>query len=238
MQLMDVLGHLSFLLTFLSFFQSDLIKLRLWAISAGIIGLIYNGWVHWHMPDGSGIWPVLIWMTIFMCQNITLAVLQIREAIEVRLHPASRNLMCASFATMHSRDWSRLAAARVERRLKPGEALLKAGDSTDCLMLLASGRLEERRLDGRTYLRIPGTIFGELTYMLGPEEYNSSPCTITAIDDDTVVYCWEYRTLKALARTLRFKQALEDGFIRSAGLKHGLLDAGNRTSAPATVPAV
>lgn len=34
--MIDLVGHASFLLTFLSFFQRSMVKLRLWAIAAGV----------------------------------------------------------------------------------------------------------------------------------------------------------------------------------------------------------
>ena len=41
-----LLGHLSFAITFLSYAQRNIVKLRLLAIASLAIGLVYNGWVH------------------------------------------------------------------------------------------------------------------------------------------------------------------------------------------------
>lgn len=225
MGMIDLVGHASFLLTFMSFFQRNMVKLRLWAIAAGIVGLTYNTWVHMHMSEGSGIWPVLFWMSVFLVQNIVLAVMQIRSEMEVTLRPTSRSLMCATFPSMHSRDWSALMAKRQEVTLNHGDVLLKAGGQTSCLMLLAEGRLEEKRIDCRQYLRSPGALFGELTFVMGRDEFNSSPCSVSAASEKALVYTWGYETLAELSKSPRLKAALEEGFVRSAGLKHGLLNA-------------
>ncbi|EPV8686816.1 hypothetical protein ACWAUP_000468 [Pseudomonas aeruginosa] len=232
MELIDLVGHIAFLLTFLSFFQRSMVKLRLWAIAAGIVGLGYNTWVHLNMPAGSGIWPVLIWMTVFLVQNIVLAVLQIRSEMEVSLRPSSRSLMCTSFPSMHSRDWAALMDKRQETELRDGDVLLGVGAQTDRLMLLAEGRLDESRADGRRSIRSAGAMFGELTFVMGRDEFNSSPCAVTAASDRALVYSWDYETLSSLAASSRFKAALEEGFVRSAGLKHGLLYAEPTLSRP------
>ncbi|HGY2474052.1 TPA: cyclic nucleotide-binding domain-containing protein [Pseudomonas aeruginosa] len=223
--MIDLVGHASFLLTFLSFFQRSMVKLRLWAIAAGVVGLTYNSWVHFHMPEGTGIWPVLLWMSVFLVQNIVLAVLQIRGEMEVGLRPSSRGLMCTAFPSMHSRDWAALMSKRREVVLTSGDVLLKVGGQTECLMLLAEGRLDETRADGRQNTRSPGAMFGELTFVLGRDEFNSSPCRVSATSERALVYTWDYDTLGELAKSSRFKAALEEGFVRSAGLKHGLLNS-------------
>jgi hypothetical protein len=188
------------------------------------VGLTYNTWVHIHMPEGSGIWPVLFWMSIFLVQNIVLAIMQIRGEMEVSLRPASRSLMCSTFPSMHSRDWAAMMAKRKEIVLASGDVLLDIGGETDSLMLLAEGRLEEHRGDGRRFLRTAGGMFGELTFVMGRDEFNSSPCKVTAVSERVLVYTWDYEALAELAQQPRFKAALEEGFVRSAGLKHGLLN--------------
>lgn len=51
----ELIGNASFAATFLSYAQSDIIRLRLIAIASLCMGLIYNTYVHLQMPEGQGI---------------------------------------------------------------------------------------------------------------------------------------------------------------------------------------
>jgi hypothetical protein len=237
MSLVDISGHLAFILTFVSFFQKSMIKLRLWAIVAGVAGLGYNGWVHSMMPAEQGIWPVLFWLSVFLIQNIVLAVIEIRDRMEVKLRPASRELMVSAFPGMHSRDWSALLDIREERYLAIGEKLIGIRGPTDSFMILAAGELDEIRHDGRVFKRKPGTMFGELTFIMGVDEFNSSPCDVICSQGVAVVYSFPYEKLRKLCKSPRLKLAFEEGVVRSAGLKHGLLHGDPVIPAPTLVSA-
>ena len=50
----EIIGNGSFAATFISYAQSDIIRLRLIAITNLSMGLIYNTYVHLHMPEGQG----------------------------------------------------------------------------------------------------------------------------------------------------------------------------------------
>ena len=50
----EIIGNGSFAATFISYAQSDIIRLRLIAIASLCMGLIYNTYVHLHMPEGQG----------------------------------------------------------------------------------------------------------------------------------------------------------------------------------------
>jgi hypothetical protein len=51
----ELIGNASFAATFLSYAQSDIIRLRLIAIASLCMGLVYNTYVHLQMPEGQGI---------------------------------------------------------------------------------------------------------------------------------------------------------------------------------------
>lgn len=69
----SLIGHLSFLLSALSFAQTNMLRLRLLAIASMALGLVYNGIIHVQMPQGMQLWPTLIWLSAFLVQNCILA---------------------------------------------------------------------------------------------------------------------------------------------------------------------
>ena len=95
-----ILGNLSFALTAFSYAQKNVIKLRLIAILATTIGLVYNSIVHLRMPDGQNLWPVLFWLGVLWIQNIALVIWAIRNEMEMPLSPRQRSLVigCSSFS--------------------------------------------------------------------------------------------------------------------------------------------
>ena len=178
----ELIGNASFAATFLSYAQSDIIRLRLIAIASLCMGLVYNTYVHLQMPEGQGIALVIFWLSVFLVQNMAKAVREVSQSIEASLDPESRQLLAASFPAMHSKDWLQLMQAAHRREAQKQEVLLDAGASTTTLMLLASGSAVETRIDGLPPLvRRPGTFWGELTWSLGRERYNKSPCAVTVI---------------------------------------------------------
>ena len=223
----ELIGNASFAATFLSYAQSDIIRLRLIAIASLCMGLVYNTYVHLQMPEGQGIALVIFWLGVFLVQNVAKAVREVSQSIEASLDPELRQLLAASFPSMHSKDWLQLMQAAHRREAQKQEVLLDAGASTTTLMLLASGSAVETRIDGLPPLvRQPGTFWGELTWSLGRERYNKSPCAVTVTSETAHILEWSYDELDALTRdNPRMLAALRDGFLRSACFKHGLLQA-------------
>jgi hypothetical protein len=224
-QSINIIGNASFAASFLSYAQSEIIKLRLIAIASLCMGLIYNTYTHLQMPEGQGIALVIFWLALFLIQNIYKALVEVSQSIEARVDAAERQLLVAGFPAMHSKDWQSLAKNAKRRNLAKGDAILKAGDSTTSLMLLASGHACERRVDGLPSLvRRPGTFWGELTWSLGASRFDKSPCEVLITSETADLWEWDYATLDGLTqKNARLLAALRDGFLRSACFKHGLL---------------
>lgn len=219
---MAILGHASFALTFLSYAQKSLIKLRMIALASLAVGLAYNAWVNYNMPTGQDIWLVIGWLGLFFLQNLFLLFREIKNTLEVELETQSRALLVAAFPKMHSRDWLELLAAAERKPFKRGDVLLMKGSACDSLCLAAKGSVREDRSD-QSRICPPATLFGELTFVMGEGCFNSSPVTITA-ESEGELLVWRYSELnKVCDRNLRLCEALEHGFVWSAGVKHGLL---------------
>ena len=221
----EIIGNASFAATFFSYAQSSMFRLRLLAIASLVLGLAFLGFVPWRMPHGQGIALVLFWLSVFFVQNIYKAVKEISDSIEAPLGAEERMLLAATFPAMHSRDWQKLSRHASRKTLMKGEVILGAGESTTAIILLARGSANEVRLDGLPSLvRHPGTFFGELTWSLGKDAFNASPCSVLSASDAVHLLVWDYTTLDNLtAKNPRMLAALRDGFIRSAAFKHGLL---------------
>ena len=143
--IMTVIGHISFVLTFLSFAQKSLIRLRMIAVVSQVFGLAYNGWVNYHMPPGSDIHLVVFWLAMFLILNVVLLVREISTTLEVSLPTESRELLVTSFPAIHSRDWLTLMSMGKQLDYRKGDKLLSVGDATTSLRMIVEGTAEEDR---------------------------------------------------------------------------------------------
>lgn len=219
-----LLGHLSFVITFLAYAQSNLIRLRLIAVCSLVVGLVYNTYVHMNMPDGQNLWPVLLWMGVFLVQNIVNSVREVNRSLEIAVPAHERLIQASAFPRMHSRDWMAMSAAAKKSLLPKGHVVLATGAATYSLQMLVMGTALEQRSDQVPLRRRMGALWGELTWVLGEEMFNSSPCEVLITSEDAEAWEWDYTVLDRLCKgNDRLSIALKDGFVRSASFKHGLL---------------
>lgn len=219
-----LLGHLSFAITFLAYAQSNLIRLRLIAVASLVVGLVYNTYVHMNMAEGQNLWPVLLWMGVFLVQNVINSVREVNRSLEITIPAHERLIQASAFPRMHSRDWAALSESATKKTFPKGHVLLATGEATDSLQMLVFGTAREQRKDQLPLRRRMGALWGELTWVLGEEMFNASPCDVVVTADVAEVWEWPYTTLDALCKgNDRLAIALKDGFVRSASFKHGLL---------------
>lgn len=232
-----LLGHLSFVITFLAYAQSNLIRLRLIAVCSLVVGLVYNAYVHMNMPEGQNLWPVLLWMGVFLVQNIVNSVREVNRSLEISVPAHERLIQASAFPRMHSRDWMTMSAAAKKSILPKGHVVLATGAATHSLQMLVMGTALEQRSDQAPMRRRMGALWGELTWVLGEEMFNCSPCEVLITSEDAEVWGWDYRVLDRLSKgNDRLSIALQDGFVRSASFKHGLLAPRCDDQEPLLVP--
>jgi hypothetical protein len=70
MTLIDMVGHLSFLIIAFSLLMRDIILLRILSIGSGVIGIYYNFFV-----AREPLWVPIIWLTVFMGINVYMIVM-------------------------------------------------------------------------------------------------------------------------------------------------------------------
>lgn len=217
-----VLGHLSFAVTYLAYTQRTMLRLRFVVVLGLLLGLVYNVYIHFHMPPDQHLWPVLLWMSLFLVVNLYKAGAEVVDSIETPVTALQRPLLAAAFPTMHTHDWSKLVKKARMQRYKRGDVIVPLGGQTDTVMVLAIGAADElvpgREPDKRTV----GTIWGELSFVMGVEAFNSSPCDIVVTSDHATVLSWDYEVLHELCHSNdRLSHALKDSFLRDGYRKHG-----------------
>lgn len=216
---MPVIGHLSFGLSFLSYAQKNIVRLRVIALCSLGMGLIFNIWINSKMSGDNDLLLVIGWLTVFFLQNTYLLAKAIFQSIEAPLPPWSRELLATTFPAMHSRDWAMLMAKARRVTYKQGTTLLNIGDPLAKLQLIVSGQAYEIRNCNRRICQ-KGTLWGEITYVMGSENFNASPVQLLVQSDELELLEWDYELLKALSKKYpRIVESLHDGFVRSCAMK-------------------
>ncbi len=216
----DMAGHASFALSACAWLMRDIVKLRLFALASLMLGLLYNSTL-----ESGPLWLVLFWLSVFLCINLFRVGREIVERLEVRLPADLKAIAAETFPLMHTRDFQRLATAAERVEYVEGDVLLNVGDSTEHVCLLVRGRTAELRPDRSEPIRRgAGVLWGELTFVIGPSQFDASPCRIVVTSQRAVVWRWRNDDLRQLlVGHERLHAALSDAFVRSAGFKHGLL---------------
>ena len=83
----DIIGHLSFGLSALSFLMRDILLLRVLAIISGILGIGYN----YFIPEGP-LWLVISWLFVFLLINLGRIVMLYLERRSVSFTDEEREL--------------------------------------------------------------------------------------------------------------------------------------------------
>lgn len=232
------LGTLSFFLTGLSYAQRGMMRLRLLAVVALILGLAYNTWTHMLMPEGQNLWPSIIALSIFLVQNIWITARDLVREVEVELPPSLKEMMVKSFPGMHSRDWKDMLSLRRMITLKPGERLVGAGDLVESLYIVESGELTEKRQGHADVTRRRGDVWGEMSYVIDDPSYAAAPWDILAGDSPARVYAIPFASLRELERRSdRFAGSLRMGLCRLAAIKYGLVQQSQAEGVPDELPA-
>ena len=222
-QFFYLLGHLSFAATSLAYAQRSLARLRLIASLGLALGLLYNGYVHLHMPEGQNMFPSLFWLSVFLVQNISKSIREAMPAKHLALPANEEALRRATFPSMSAHDWAAFAALAEKSTLNAGESLLLAGEPLSSLQVLASGDVSER-MSGQAVRRTRGSLWGALPWAIGADAVSSAQRAVTATMSGTEVWSWPYAVLDQLAgQNASLANALKDGILRSACRDQGLL---------------
>lgn len=214
----DLVGHASFALAAASFLATRLLWLRVLAIGSLTLGLVYN----FTVASAPSLWMVLFWLAALLAINAAAIAREVVGNMEVPLPVEDKQLLAAAFPRMHSRDWLAIKRIGSVRSISPDEVLLDCGQATQAVSLLLDGSTEEFRESGSVIARKPGMFWGELSFAMG-DQFGGSPCRIVATGSGRVLDVPYPALREAGVKNPRLLAALNDGFVRSAGVKHSLL---------------
>jgi len=160
--LFDVVGHLSFGLTALSFLMRDILLLRLLAIVSGVLGLVYN----YFLPEGP-LWLVIFWLFVFLLINLVRVVMLFLERRGVSFTDEERELYQTLFRNFAPVEFMKVMRLARWRDSTGDELLATENAPLDELKLIYNGEVAVER-QGQEIARVKdGTFIGEMSYIHG-----------------------------------------------------------------------
>jgi CRP-like cAMP-binding protein len=158
----EVLGHLSYTLTGLSFFMRDILLLRVLSIGACAVGIVYG----YLIPSGP-LWLVIFWLILFLVINVGRIIHLMLERRGVSFSEEERELYRTVFHRFAPVDFLKLIRLGAWRSAAPGEHLTRQGEALEDLKLIYNGEVVIER-DGAEVARSrDGTLVGEMSYVQG-----------------------------------------------------------------------
>lgn len=158
----ELIGHLSFLISAISFYLRDMLLLRTVSVVAGIIGVIYN---YFH-PKGP-LWLSIFWLSVFIAINVYRSVSLVLERRQVAFSDEERELHETMFRHFMPVEFMKLMRVAAWKDAAPGEVLATEGDRLDDLKLIYNGEVSIER-DGHEVARArDGTMVGEMSFIQG-----------------------------------------------------------------------
>jgi hypothetical protein len=189
--LLDIVGHLSFGLTAISFLMRDILLLHMFAAASGVLGLTYN----YFIPEGP-LWLVLFWLAIFTLINLTRIIMLTIEKSTIQFSEDERDLYQTLFRKFSPLEFLKLMRLAEWRIAAEGEVLAREDEPVDSLKLIYNGAATVSR-DGAELARLrDGNFIGEVTFL-----QNTANATATVTAARTTRYlAWSKDELRKLLR--------------------------------------
>ena len=211
-------GHLSYGLLVLSMLMNSIVWLRIIALTSGVAGIIYSGFVL-HDPIGAG------WETLFVTANLTQLCLLIWRSRKVRFSD-EEFLFCQNALVLVPPFLARqFINTGTWKTIPAGTILTLQDEAVKQLTYVAEGHVDVV-VNGKLVANCgPGDFIGELGILSG----RTATATTTATTELRALVFERDSLLRHLSRQPDIKLALQAGF--KINLRQKLAAANERTLA-------
>ena len=158
----EVLGHLSYTLTGLSFIMRDILLLRVLSIASCTMGIVYG----YLVPEGP-LWLVIFWLIVFLAINVGRIVSLMLERRGVSFSEEEQELYRTIFHRFAPVEFMKLIRLGEWRTVEPGARLAIQGEALEDLKLIFNGEVAVERDGGEVARSRDGTLIGEMSYVQG-----------------------------------------------------------------------
>ena len=166
----DAAGHVSYVLSALSYWMTNIYWLRVTAV----IGLCFE--VAYFVLVSSALYTGIGWDCVFIAINLFHLIRLTRERLRVRLAVSDRDLLRTMFEGLDDAQIGMLLNSAVWHKATEGESLTVEGEPVPALMLIAAGQVSVTVGDTVIAQMGPGSFIGEMAFLTG----GNASATVTA----------------------------------------------------------
>ena len=160
MSVVDVIGHLSFVIVAISFLMKDIIWLRAFSIFSGIVGITYN----FTIPVGP-LWIPIIWLTIFIAINIYMIIIFYVANRKSGFSEEDIKIWKKNFWGLSAEEFRNIRKIIIEKNFHPNSKVLEKNKETNYVYFINSGLLKVN-IDGDIPKKLSsGDVAGEMSFI-------------------------------------------------------------------------
>tara|TARA_Y100000739_G_scaffold228090_1_gene239032 strand:- start:901 stop:1584 length:684 start_codon:yes stop_codon:yes gene_type:complete len=186
----DLVGHVAFLLTAISFYLKDILLLRFLAIVSSLVGIGYN-----YFLDVGPLWLPIFWLSVFTIINVWRIVGILMERSAIHFSDDENELYETIFKGFAPVEFMKLMRIAEWRDAEKGEKFATQGKPVDGLLLLFSGEVSIERDGSEIGTASDGALIGEMSFIQGGD----ASATVTTNVKSRYVF-WPEEALRGLLR--------------------------------------
>ena len=158
--LVDLIGHLSFVITAMAYFMRDMLILRSLAVLSGLVAIVYIYLI-------SGPLTVLFWQFILLGVNGWQIFSLLRERRNISFSEEERELFQTVFSHFAPVEFMKIMRIGVWKAGEPGDILATKDEPIDDIMVIYNGEVAILKGGAEVALLRDGTWIGEMSYLQG-----------------------------------------------------------------------
>ncbi len=186
----ELIGHVAFFLTAISFWLKDMLLLRFIAVASALVGITYN-----YFTNVGPLWLPIFWLGVFTLINIWRIVGIYKERYSVSFTEDERELYETIFSDFSPVEYMKLMRCAEWRDAVEGTVFATEGQPVDGLHLLFNGEVRIERSGEEIGRARDGALIGEMSFIQG----GNASATVTAAVPCRYVY-WPEVDLRSLLR--------------------------------------
>ncbi len=188
----EIVGHLAFMLTAVSFLLKDMILLRFIAGISAIVGITYN-----YLCVGGPNWLPIFWLSLFALINGVRIAGIVKEKLSINFTEDEQELYETIFSGFTPVEYMKLMRFAEWQNTKPDKALTTQGQPLDGVYLLYNGEVSIQRQNQEVGRSRDGALIGEMSFIQGDD----TPASATVITTDPCRFVfWPKAELRGLLR--------------------------------------
>jgi hypothetical protein len=186
--MLDLFGHISFMLIALSFWLRDILLLRTVSIIASIFAITYHVGV-----IENTMWTIVFWNAVFICIHGIRITMSIREKMGISFSDVEKELYETIFQNFTPLEFMKLMRISKWNSINAEKVLTTEGQELHTVKLLYSG-MAEVSAGGNVIASLKnGSFIGEMSF----DSNSTASATVKAVTECTIIV-WDRIELRRL----------------------------------------